>query len=137
MRKYVYQRAGGPLVFWAGGQPPSQARGADAKSLGALGCGGGCGCSSCGPASVGDAYLKTPRGTARAMGRAMGSIPFLPGAPEPLTGMGADTGELLNPYEDLQQTASGKASSGIGLGTIALAGLGLALAWPSIKKALR
>lgn len=33
--RYIYQRRGGPLLSWAGG-PPSQTRGADAKSLGSL-----------------------------------------------------------------------------------------------------
>lgn len=37
--RYIYQRKGGPLVRWDSptGRPPTQARGADAKSLGSLG----------------------------------------------------------------------------------------------------
>jgi hypothetical protein len=74
--KYVYQRAGGPILDWRNGVP-RQSRAADAVSLGSLagttlddptlvlpapgapepvgisrgalsGCGGGCGCAKCG-----------------------------------------------------------------------------------------
>lgn len=34
MSRYIYQRTGGPLLVWGPGRPPSQARAADAKSLG-------------------------------------------------------------------------------------------------------
>lgn len=33
--KFAYQRTGGPLLSWASGYPPTQARAADCKSLGA------------------------------------------------------------------------------------------------------
>lgn len=32
--RYIYQRAGGPLIHWNRGRAPAQARAADAKSLG-------------------------------------------------------------------------------------------------------
>lgn len=125
MPRYVYQRSGGPLVYWAHGQAPSQSRAADARSLGALGCGGGCGCTSCGHKPVGDAYLKEPRGAVSRY--VLGATPYLPGAPEPLTD------DLMDPYETLQ--SGGKPTgSPIGVGTIVLGGLALALAWPHLKK---
>ncbi len=34
--KFAYAKTGGPLLSWASGYPPAQARAADAKSLGAF-----------------------------------------------------------------------------------------------------
>lgn len=132
MSRYIFQRSGGPLMYWAHGQPPPSARAADARALGALGCGGGgCGCTSCKPVAMGlaDSYLRTPRGAAQRY--PMGAVPILPGAPEPLTDVPSD---LIDPYETL--STGGKPTGGIGVGTVIVAGLGLALAYPYLKKLL-
>src|SRR5258705_3475293 len=136
MAQYVYQRPGGPLVYWTPGAPPRQTRAAEARSLGEeqaargadfgmMGCGGDCGCSSCGSAKrygMGGAQvnsvftqISTPIGKARAFGgtptraiavprgqaqrysSSLGTVPFIPGAPEPLTGTTpADVNQLID-----------------------------------------
>lgn len=172
MSQYVYQRRGGPLVYWTPGAPPRGTRAAEARSLGqapqyganfgALGCGGDCGCAGCGKKSgLGGGYpeyggraiavprgaarpfplsgtsvnsvftpIKVPTGAAMPYRSSMGTVAFVPGAPEPLTDAvsPSDVDALIDPYP---------AKPSLPIGTILLAGLGLALAWPHIKKMAR
>lgn len=168
MSQYIFQRTGGPLVYWGPGAPPKQTRAADARSLGALGCAGGCGCQGpCGHKGVGAIAIPSYQGPRvrpvggehdrRMMARAhngmsgiaeygrsirqrqaaLAGVPILPGAPEPMTGMGS---ELLDPYDDLEIAAGVKPPppkpAGFPLGKVALAGLALAVAWPHLKRAV-
>lgn len=70
---YVYQRSGAPLLSWKHG-PPNQSRGADARSLGALG-------------SLSDPTIALP-------------LPR-PGSPEPVGGLGGCACHGKKPMGDI------------------------------------
>lgn len=72
--------------------------------------------------------LPEPRGQTMRYTSSLGTVPFIPGAPEPLTGATpADVNALIDPYP----------SAGFPWKTVIVGGLALAVAWPYLKKAMK